>query len=67
MVAFKINKCFCPGCGRPASVYHCKHGAYLRCTFADCPTNYSGNVTPIDTFKRLIENAENAAEQKAVR
>ena len=55
---FKIEKCSCPVCGRPASVYSRDGHNYLRCMWEDCRLN--ANMVPVsaERFFAFVEKME---------
>ena len=65
---FVIEKCSCPMCGRPATVYSRDGHKYLRCMWVDCRLN--ANMVPIraERFFAFVEKMERMerAESKEV-
>lgn len=55
---FAIEKCACPMCGRPASVYSRGGHNYLRCMWEDCKTNEGMLPVSADRFYEFVEKME---------
>lgn len=55
---FKIEKCACPMCGRPAAVYSRDGHKYLRCMWVDCKLNANMDPVSADRFFAFVEKME---------
>ena len=55
---FVIEKCTCPVCGRPASVYSRGGHNYLRCMLEDCKTNEGMLPVSAERFFVIVERFE---------
>ena len=55
---FKIEKCTCPVCGRPASVYSRDGHNYLRCMWEDCRLNKNMVQISAERLFAFVEKME---------
>lgn len=55
---FRITKCTCPVCGRPASIYSRGGHDYLRCMWDDCKLNKDMAPVSAERFFALVEKLE---------